>query len=122
MNCTVDHRAFDSVLVHFGSAEVTELWTYVIQVFGVESPICAIIMRACGKAVKEMYVTIADDLRAEGRAVGKAEALLQVLEHRALPAPVALRERVLGTADESLLQRWLGRALTADSLAAVFDA
>lgn len=97
-----------------------------IQVFGVESPICAIIMRACGKAVKEMYVTIADDLRAEGRAegraVGKAEALLQVLEHRALPAPVALRERVLGTADESLLQRWLGRALTADSLAAVFDA
>ena len=137
---------FDTVLVHFGSAELTELWTYVVKVYGADSPLCSIIQSTCRKAVREMYMTIADDLRAKGMAEGRAkgmaegrakgmaegrakgmaeglsQALLQVLEHRALPLPRALRERVVTTLDESLLRRWFQRALSAQALEDVFDA
>jgi len=67
-------------------------------------------------------MTIADQLIAEGRAAGKAEVLLEVLEHRDLVVPRQVRERVLSTRDEPLIQRWLGRAFTAVSLEEVFGA
>jgi predicted transposase YdaD len=120
---------FDTVLDHFGSCEVEELLSYVFHVFGEGSPIFAIIMDTLGKAVKEVYVTMADKLRAEGRVEGraegrvaaKAEAVLVLLGHRTGPVPQPVRDRVLATAEEPLLQRWFDRALTAASLEEVFQ-
>jgi hypothetical protein len=128
---------FDTILDCFGSDEVEELLSYVFDVFGEGSPIFAIIISTLGKAVEEVYMTMADKLRAEGieqgrrdgieagrkqgRAAAKAEVLLGLLDHRTGLVPQAVRERVLATDDESLLQRWLDRALTAASLEAVFQ-
>jgi Putative transposase, YhgA-like len=140
---------FDTILDCFGSDEVEELLSYVFDVFGEGSPIFAIIIRTLGKAVEEVYVTMANKLRAEGRrdgieegrrdgieegrrdgieagrkqgrAAAKAEVLLGLLDHRTGQVPQAVRDRVLATDDEQLLQRWLDRALTAASLEAVFE-
>jgi hypothetical protein len=51
----------------------------------------------------------------------KAEAILGVLGHRGIPIPQPLRDRVLATADEDLLQRWFDRAFTAASVEEVFE-
>jgi hypothetical protein len=108
---------------------VKELLTYVVEVFGEDSPIFGIIMETLGKAVKEVYVTVADKLRAEGRKAGRkegraaarADALLRVLDHRLGPIPAPVRARVLATTDEQLLQRWFDRALVAASFDEVFQ-
>jgi hypothetical protein len=120
---------FDTVLRCFGSREVEELLSYVLHVFGERSPIVAIIRETLGKAVKEMYVTLADKLRAEGRKEGhkegrvsaKAEDVLHVLRHRQGSIPAAVRRRVLATVDERLLQRWFDRAIVAGSVEEVFE-
>lgn len=116
---------FDTVLRCFGKHEVEELLSYVLHVFGEGSPIVAIIMETLGRAVKEMYVTLADKLRAEGRKEGrvaaKAEDVLYVLRHRQGSVPSAVRKRVLATDDEGLLQRWFDRALIAGSIDEVFE-
>ena len=116
---------FDVVLDHFGPDEIREIMSYVVHVFGEGSPIFAIIMSTLSKAVGEVYVTIADKLRAEGRLEGRAsataEALLRLLGHRAGPVPPLVRDRVLTTSDERLLQRWFDRALTAVSIEEVFQ-
>jgi hypothetical protein len=66
-------------------------------------------MSALSKAVREVYVTIADQLRNEGRMEGRAseraDALLRVLAHRAWPISDSLRDRVLAMSDEQLLRR-----------------
>ncbi len=54
------------------------------------------------------------------RAAGKAEALLDVLGHRGVAVSESERARVMGTRDESVIQRWLGRALAASSVAELF--
>jgi hypothetical protein len=120
---------FDIVLDHFGPGEIEELMSYVVNVLGEGSPIFAIITQTLSKAVEEVFVTVADKLRAEGRMEGRmegramatAEALLRVLGHRAGPIPSLVRERVLATTDERLLQRWFDRALTAGSVEEVFQ-
>ena len=92
-----------------------------------------------------MDTTIADELRAEGRAVGlsegravglsegravglsegrvlgRAEALLEVLEHRGLDVPDTVRDRVLATRDQWCLGRWFERAFVVDSAEALFE-
>lgn len=124
---------FDTVLDYFGSGEIEEIMSYVVHVLGEDSPVYAIIIDTLSKAVKEVYVTIADKLRdegrtegiAEGRSEGRASAaadmLLRVLDHRAWPIPASLRARVLATADERLLQRWFDRVLAAGSIEEVFS-
>jgi hypothetical protein len=116
---------FDIVLDCFGPGEIEELMSYVVDVLGEDSPAFAMIVRTLSKAVEEVFVTVADKLRAEGRAEGRvgatAEALLRVLGHRAGAVSTLVRERVLGTADERILQRWFDRALTADSVEEVFQ-
>jgi hypothetical protein len=115
---------FDTVLEHFGPDEIEEIMSYVVHALGEDSPIVAIIMRTLSKAVKEVYVTIADRLRAdgfaEGRILAKAEAVLGVFGHRAWTIPASLRDRVLATSDEQLLQWWFDRAFTAGSVEEVF--
>lgn len=124
---------FDTVLRCFGTREVEELLSYVLHVFGEGSPIVAMIMETLGRAVKEVYVTMAEKLRAEGRKEGhkqgrkegrvaaKAEDVLYVLRRRQGSVPAAVRQRVLATEDERLLQRWLDRALVAGSVDEVFE-
>jgi len=130
----------DTVLACFGRSEVEELLSYVLYVFGERSKLVAIIQRTLGRAVKEVYVTIAEKLRAEGRKEGraegrkegrvegrkegrkgaKAEAVLWLLRHRLGPVPAAVRQRVIATTDEALLRRWFHRALEVGSLDEVF--
>lgn len=123
---------FDTVLACFGRRELEELLFYVLDVFGERSKIVTIIKQTLGRAVKEVYLTIAEKLRREGRAEGrkegrkegravaKAEAVLWVLRYRLGPIPTAVRKRVLSTTDEAQLRRWFHRALTASSLDEVF--
>lgn len=116
---------FDTVLDYFGPGEIEEIMSYVVHALGEDSPIYAIIIDTLSKAVKEVYITIADKLRAEGRTEGRvsaaAEMLLRMLDHRAWPIPASIRSRVLATSDERLLQRWFDRALAAGSIEEVFQ-
>jgi hypothetical protein len=51
-----------------------------------------------------------DEVRAEGKAEGKALAIIAVLGSRGLVLPAAQHARILATTDEATLDRWLGRA------------
>lgn len=104
-----------------GSNDVGALWRYIITVFERDSPLCAVIVESVSQKARQMYETIADQLHAEGMLAGRAEALLDVLRHRALPVPEALRTRVLATRDETLLRRWFDRALTVSSTDELFE-
>jgi hypothetical protein len=97
------------------------LWVYVISAFEADSPLRGLIVQAVSKRAKEEYMTIEEDLLAQGEAKGRAESLLGVLEHRAIAVPVAMRERVLSTQDASLLQRWFDRAFSVMSAEELFE-
>jgi hypothetical protein len=112
---------FDTVLDCFGPGEIEEIMSYVAHALGEASPVYTMIIETLSKAVKEVYVTIADKLRAEGRTSAAAEMLLRMLDHRAWPIPASIRSRVLATSDERLLQRWFDRALAAGSIEEVFQ-
>ncbi|MCX4244434.1 Rpn family recombination-promoting nuclease/putative transposase [Paraliomyxa miuraensis] len=58
--------------------------------------------------------------RKEGRAAARAEMLLELLAQRGLAVSSTLRACVLETTDEVRLQHWFQRAITADSIEAVF--
>ncbi|MFE9177047.1 hypothetical protein ACFYN5_12360 [Streptomyces sp. NPDC007126] len=62
----------------------------------------------------------AQNLRAEGRAVGRAEAILLLLGDRGVEVPEEARERILGCQDLEVLDLWVRRAVTAVSVAEVF--
>jgi hypothetical protein len=57
---------------------------------------------------------------AEGRIEGKIEALIAILAARDID-PGAARERILRECDPHRLDRWIARAATASTLAAVLD-
>ncbi|HEY3354415.1 MAG TPA: Uma2 family endonuclease [Polyangia bacterium] len=59
--------------------------------------------------------------RAEGEVRGRAEALLAIFAARGLPVTAAERARVLGCTDLDRLARWIGRAVTAPSVAAALE-
>ncbi|MCQ4204963.1 hypothetical protein M4J06_003336 [Streptomyces coelicoflavus] len=62
----------------------------------------------------------AQNLRAEGRAVGRAEAILLLLGDRGVEVSEEARERILGCQDLEVLDLWVRRAVTAVSVAEVF--
>lgn len=62
------------------------------------------------------------DLRREGVAKGKAEALLAVLGARGVFVNEVARQKILATRDVTLLDRLLVQAATADSPADVLGA
>jgi hypothetical protein len=76
-----------------------------------------------------MHMSVYDEMRAEGRTegigVGKAEGLLkalfQLLAHRGFVLGEDLRAQVTACTNEGQAQRWFDRALTASTLAAIFD-
>ncbi len=57
---------------------------------------------------------------AEGKAKGKAEALMRLLDRRFGPVPDTLRSQV-AVADLVTLDRWFDRALDASTVDAVFS-
>ncbi|MFE1370217.1 hypothetical protein ACFW7L_00835, partial [Streptomyces pharetrae] len=56
----------------------------------------------------------------EGKAEGKAESLLAVLEARGLFVSEEVRRRVLGCADLGLLDEWLVRAVRVERAGDLF--
>ncbi|MBD0842746.1 hypothetical protein [Streptomyces sp. TRM68416] len=52
-------------------------------------------------------------LRAEGRAEGRAEDVLLILDTRGIEVPDAARERIASCTDLDELRTWLTRAVTA---------
>lgn len=57
---------------------------------------------------------------AQAKARGQVKVLLRVLAARGVEVDEAMRQRVLSCADSETIDRWLHRAATADSAAAVF--
>jgi hypothetical protein len=101
------------------SKDIEALFTYVLHVFEPGSPVRAFVEGVIRnkRGAREMYVTIADTLIAEGR----ARSVLEVLELRMLSVPADVRERVHAMYDEPQLQRWLARALTVSSADEIFE-
>ncbi|WP_328562158.1 hypothetical protein [Streptomyces coelicoflavus] len=62
----------------------------------------------------------AQSLRAEGRAVGRAEDILLLLGDRGVEVSEEARERIVGCQDLGVLGVWFRRAITATSAAEVF--
>jgi Uma2 family endonuclease len=67
-------------------------------------------------------VRMKEESEARGRAIGRAEALVESLEDRGFTLSEEDRARALATTDLVTLRRWSRRALTASSLDEVFDA
>jgi hypothetical protein len=58
---------------------------------------------------------------AQGKAEGEARSVLRVLERRGLRVSPEQRERILACSDAAMLERWLDRAVTADTVEDVLD-
>jgi hypothetical protein len=59
-------------------------------------------------------------LRAEGRAQGRAEDILRILERRDIETPDTVRDRVSSCTDLDTLDTWFDRALTATTAEDLF--
>ncbi|MEM9460747.1 MAG: Rpn family recombination-promoting nuclease/putative transposase [Myxococcota bacterium] len=121
---------------------ITETWgvdavqpflTYLLSAFPNPTPIRAIIEGSLNAETRHMYMTIRDELIAQGRADGMADGmakgmakgiaqmLARLLDTRGLALTDELRQRIARCKDEAVLQRWFDRAVTAATLAEVFD-
>lgn len=69
---------------------------------------------------QEWYETFKRDLQAQGKAEGKAEALLTVCVRRGLALSDQQRAWITATHDVAALERWLDRAITATTSDAIF--
>ena len=58
--------------------------------------------------------------QAKGKAAGKAEGVLAVLDARGLPVSAEQRARILGCTDTAELDRWLRSAVTAGNVDDLF--
>jgi hypothetical protein len=67
-------------------------------------------------AMQKSWDDLRADVRAEGVAKGKAEALLTVLSVRGIAVPDAARVRILAETDLACLGRWLQSAVTTSSI------
>jgi hypothetical protein len=101
--------------------DVRALMTYVLRVFEEGSPVRALVENAIQGRPRPMFISIADSLVAKGLSAGLARAVLGVLEHRSVPVPDPIRERVSSTRNEDQLQRWFDRAFAASSAEDIFD-
>jgi hypothetical protein len=57
----------------------------------------------------------------QGKAEGRAEAVLAVLEARGIEVPAAARARIVECSDPDQLDSWIRLAATAESVHALFD-
>lgn len=114
-------------LIHreLGPEVVHTLLRYVEAAFRHKPVLYAILLRVISKEKRRMYMSVYDEMRAEGKAegklLGKLELFVQLLIKRGLLLDDELRARVDRCSDDAQLQRWFDRALTATTVAAVFD-
>lgn len=73
-----------------------------------------------GSDAKEAFMTTAEMLEARGQALGRAEALIEMLEARFGPLPESMSQMVRKAASADL-KKWTPRAATAETLDEVFD-
>ena len=112
-----------------GPDEVRPFLTYLLSAFPQETPIRAIIEGSLNPETRHMYTTMRDELitegitkgRTDGETKGMARMLVRLLDTRGLPLTDELRRHVDDCKDNTLLQRWFDRAVTATTLAEVFD-
>jgi predicted transposase YdaD len=122
-------------LIHreLGSEAVHTLLRYVTSALPPSSALRDTILDVITEEKRAMHMSVYDEMRTEGRAEirtegrtegkaeGKLELLLQLLAHRGLVLDDDLRARVTACTNEAQAQRWFDRALTATTLAAIFD-
>ncbi|WP_406420183.1 hypothetical protein OH809_26370 [Streptomyces sp. NBC_00873] len=65
---------------------------------------------------------LSEEIRDEGRAQGRAEDILLVLEARGIDVLDETREKITGCGDPQLMRQWLSRAVTATSADEIFTA
>jgi len=70
---------------------------------------------------RTMYLDVYDDMKAEGGLVRQRKDLFKVPAHRNLALDEPLRARVLACTNEQQFERWFDRALTATTVAEIFD-
>ena len=88
------------------------------------------LLKELGPKAEEVFVTYVEIWKAEGRtegeakgeAKGRAEGVLMIFRARAITVDEGTRERVLACRDLPTLERWLMRAVTANSIDEVFAA
>jgi predicted transposase YdaD len=118
-------------LIHreLGPEAVHTLLRYVTSALPPSSALRDTILDVITEEKRAMYMSVYDEIKAEGKtegrtegkAEGKLELLLQLLAHRGLVLDDDLRARVTACTNEAQAQRWFDRALTATTLAAIFD-
>ncbi|MEV8398927.1 hypothetical protein [Streptomyces niveus] len=64
---------------------------------------------------------IAEEIREEGRAEGRARDILLVLEARGIMVSDDVRERIGSCRDSALMKSWFERAVTASSVEEIFE-
>ncbi|MGK5697846.1 hypothetical protein ACSNOJ_34005 [Streptomyces sp. URMC 128] len=64
--------------------------------------------------------TLFEETYLEGKAEGKAEGILRVLEKRDVPVPEAIRDRITTCTDLDTLTLWFDRSLTATTAEDLF--
>jgi hypothetical protein len=85
------------------------------------SPVRDKILGLISQEQRAMYLSVYDEMRADGTTARQHKDLLKVLAHRNLVLDEPLRGRLLGCTDEAQLERWFDRALAATTLAEVFS-
>jgi hypothetical protein len=119
----------DLVYEELGAEAVHTLLRYVDAAFRKKPTLRAILRRVISEEKRRMYISVYDEMRAEGKSEGKSEGKLlgkiefleELLRKRGLVLDDELRARLDRCTDEAQLQRWFDRALTASTVAAVFD-
>ncbi|MEM7151546.1 MAG: Rpn family recombination-promoting nuclease/putative transposase [Myxococcota bacterium] len=105
----------------WGPRSIEPFLTYFLSAFGADSPLHAILLESAEPETQHMHTTFRDDYLAQGKAKGLATALDRLLTARGVELTEGARERITSCEDEAVLQRWFDRAVTAASVAEVFD-
>jgi hypothetical protein len=79
-------------------------------------------LRTAAPTAEGIAMTLAERLRSEGHARGKADAVLVLLRARAVAVSPDVEQRIQACAEVDVLDRWLVRAATARDVLELFDA
>lgn len=98
-----------------GVAALASLISYIVEVIGAPPERLRTFLSGLGPRVEEASMTIAQTLRKEGEAKGRAETLLKLLELKFKSVPDDTAERIRHASIEEL-DRWTTRVLDAKTL------
>jgi predicted transposase/invertase (TIGR01784 family) len=113
-----------------GVAALAAVLSYLLEASATPPARLRALTRSLGPRAEEAYMLTGAQMlreegrregRAEGEAKGEAQAILMVLEARGLAVTDAQRTRILGCTDLERLERWVRRAVTVKTAAALFS-